>query len=212
MCEFSQKLIGWIDHELTTEEADEVEKHLQSCTECRSRVKAYKQVSADFDAYCEETLASSARRRANPWTTLAAATGAAAALFTLILLWQKPRIQHPVLPDLPALTVVSPGVAKNTVVAPIPPVEKIHRQKTALPVPIHLSDANSVPRQSQTVYFAPEESMIRISIPAEEVLPPGAVPQGMNFVADVTIAADGSAEGMRLRPRLAAFERRTVLP
>jgi hypothetical protein len=54
--------------------------------------------------------------------------------------------------------------------------------------------------------------MIQIAIPADEMFPPGAVPEGMHFVADVTIAADGSAEQLRLRPRLAGFERRTTQP
>jgi hypothetical protein len=54
--------------------------------------------------------------------------------------------------------------------------------------------------------------MIQIAIPADEMFPPGAVPEGMHFVADLTIAADGSAERLRLRPRLAGFERRTTLP
>jgi len=38
------------------------------------------------------------------------------------------------------------------------------------------------------------------------------VPDGVNFVADVAIATDGSAERVRLRPRLAGFERRTTEP
>jgi hypothetical protein len=65
--------------------------------------------------------------------------------------------------------------------------------------------------QTQVAGALPEESMIRIAIPAEEMFPPGAVPEGMNFVADVTIAPDGSAERIRLRPQLAAFERSTSL-
>jgi hypothetical protein len=41
---------------------------------------------------------------------------------------------------------------------------------------------------------------IEITIPAEAVLPPGAAPAGATFVADVTIASDGSAQQFRLRP------------
>jgi hypothetical protein len=53
---------------------------------------------------------------------------------------------------------------------------------------------------------------IEIAFPADEMFAPGAVPDGIQFVADVTIAPDGSAERLRLRPRLAGFERRTTQP
>jgi len=71
---------------------------------------------------------------------------------------------------------------------------------------------NSALAQNQNAYSLPDEPVIQIAIPAEEMFPPGAVPEGMHFVADVTIAADGSAERLRLRPRLAGFERRTTQP
>jgi hypothetical protein len=58
----------------------------------------------------------------------------------------------------------------------------------------------------------PDEPMIQIAIPADEMFPPGAVPEGMHFVADMTIAPDGSADRLQLRPRLAGFERRTTKP
>jgi hypothetical protein len=66
--------------------------------------------------------------------------------------------------------------------------------------------------QNQNAYLQPDEPMIRIAIPADEMFPPGAVPEGIHFVADLTIAADGSAERLLLRPRLAGFERRATLP
>jgi len=55
-----------------------------------------------------------------------------------------------------------------------------------------------------------DESVIQIAIPADEMFPPGAVPEGMQFAADLTIAADGSAKRLRLQPRLSGFERRTT--
>jgi hypothetical protein len=74
-------------------------------------------------------------------------------------------------------------------------------------------DEHSAPAQDSSTHFAlPSEPVIQIAIPADEMFPPGAVPQGMNFVADVAIAADGSAERLRLRPRLVGFERSTVQP
>jgi hypothetical protein len=50
------------------------------------------------------------------------------------------------------------------------------------------------------VNWIPVESVIEIVIPAEAVFPPGAVPEGVSFNADLTIGADGSARGLWLRP------------
>jgi hypothetical protein len=47
---------------------------------------------------------------------------------------------------------------------------------------------------------------VEIAIPADAMFPPGAAPPGMSFAADLTISADGSAERLGLRPRLAEFE------
>lgn len=58
----------------------------------------------------------------------------------------------------------------------------------------------------------PAEPPIQIDIPADAMFPPGAVPPGMSFTADLTIASDGSPERLGLRPRLAAFEGRSNQP
>jgi hypothetical protein len=59
---------------------------------------------------------------------------------------------------------------------------------------------------------SPPEPAVEIAIPGDAMFPPGAVPEGMNFIADVTLAPDGSTERLRLRPRLAGFERRQSQP
>ena len=41
---------------------------------------------------------------------------------------------------------------------------------------------------------------IQIAIPAEAMFPPGAVPDGVNFTADLTISTDGSTQGLVLEP------------
>jgi hypothetical protein len=59
------------------------------------------------------------------------------------------------------------------------------------------------PRPSQILDagWVPASPAIRIAIPAEAMFPPGAVPEGVNFTADFSIAADGSAAPLRLLPR-----------
>jgi hypothetical protein len=53
---------------------------------------------------------------------------------------------------------------------------------------------------------------VEIAIPADAIFPPGAVPEGFSFAADVTIAPDGSAQQIGLRLQLAEFERRSTRP
>jgi hypothetical protein len=48
--------------------------------------------------------------------------------------------------------------------------------------------------------WTPTEPAIQIIIPAEAMFPPGAVPEGINFIAELDIASDGSAQGLRLQP------------
>jgi hypothetical protein len=64
----------------------------------------------------------------------------------------------------------------------------------------------------QSAELLPTEPAIEIAIPSDAMFPPGAVPEGVSFVADVTLGADGSAERLRLQPRLVKFERGATRP
>ncbi|HYL83311.1 MAG TPA: zf-HC2 domain-containing protein, partial [Candidatus Angelobacter sp.] len=95
MCDFSGKLIAWLDRELPAEETAEVERHLESCSECRADVDAYRKVSGEFEAYCDAAITSSARRGAPRWAHVTAAAGASAALVALFLAMPRTRISPP---------------------------------------------------------------------------------------------------------------------
>ena len=58
----------------------------------------------------------------------------------------------------------------------------------------------------QTANWVPAEPAIPIAIPADSIFLPGSLPQGMNFTAELSLAEDGSARQLRLRPRLVGFE------
>jgi anti-sigma factor RsiW len=210
MCDFSGKLIAWLDHELPAEEAAEVERHLETCSECRSDSDAYKRVSSEFDAYCDEAIAPNARRGMPRSAPLVSAAGAAAALLVLFLIMPRTRGKSPGFHVPEAAVGSSPVVVAKGLPHRVRPVQRVHRQHAVAPA--QNQNENSVLAQNQNAYSLPDEPMIQIAIPADEMFPPGAVPEGMHFVADVTIAADGSAERLRLRPRLAGFERRTTQP
>jgi len=210
MCEFSGKLIAWLDRELPAEEATEVEGHLEACSKCRIDVDTYKRASNEFDAYYDEVIASGARRGAPGLVPVVLAAGAVAALVALFLVWPRIPVEPPAFP-LPQVAVAAPaGAVAATVPAPVSSLRKVRPRRVAAPVQIQ--NANTAPAQGTDAYYLPNEPVIQIAIPADEIFPPGAVPEGMHFAADLTIAADGSAERLRLRPRLAGFERRTTQP
>jgi hypothetical protein len=210
MCEFSGKLIAWLDRELRAEEAAEVERHLEDCSECRTCLDAYRQVSREFDAYCAAAFASSTRHAAPRWTLVALGAGAVAALVALFLAMPRTHVAPPAF-HAPKATIAAAQVdVAAAVPAPVSSIHKVRRRHAATPVPVR--EAHAAPAQFQNAYLLPDEPMVQIAIPADEMFPPGAVPEGMHFVADLTIAPDGSAERLRLRPRLAGFERRTTQP
>ena len=211
MCDISEKLIAWLDHELPREEAAAVERHLEGCSECRIAVDSYKQVSGELDAYCDETLESMSRARTNPWTAVVAAAGAAASLVVLLLVWQHPRVQPRKPSPSRGVGAASPAIVENAAFPPSRTEQGIHRTQAANLVQSK-KEINSAPSENQSGLIDMEEPVIQIAIPAEEMFPPGAVPEGMRFFADVTVGPDGSAERLRLRPRLAGFERRSTQP
>jgi hypothetical protein len=61
----------------------------------------------------------------------------------------------------------------------------------------------------QPANWVVDEPSVQIAIPAAAMFPPGAVPEGVSFVADLSIGADGSARQVRLQPQISEFERRT---
>jgi hypothetical protein len=210
MCDFSGKLIAWLDRELSTEESAEVERHLEACSECRGDVEAYKRASSEFDAYCDEALAARARRGVPRWVPVASAAGAVAALVALFLALPRTRVEPPAFHPPQAAVAASAAVVTEALPSAVTPIQRVHRRQAV--VPVKIQNENFALVQNQNAYTPPDEPVIQIAISADEMFPPGAVPEGMHFVADLTIAADGSAERLRLQPRLAGFERSTTQP
>src|SRR5271170_6466171 len=86
MCDFSGRLIAWMDHELPQDEADEVARHLQACPQCRLNLDAYAKASAAFNSYCEAVVNSKASRRLPHWAAAVSGVAAAAAAVAVLFL------------------------------------------------------------------------------------------------------------------------------
>jgi Putative zinc-finger len=200
MCDFPGRLVAWLDGEMPEGEAAEVRRHVQSCVECRSRVDTYERVSKSVNAYCHEAVATKVHRRAVRWELVLSA--AAVVGIALLMAFSRAHVEQtqaqqsvaaaPSLHDAAAV-----GSAARVFETAPASEKKIHRRRAAVPARI------------QNTNWAAAEPGIQIAIPADAMFPPGAVPEGINFVAEVSIAPDGSAQGLRLQPRLVGMERTT---
>jgi hypothetical protein len=153
-------------------------------------------VSKTFDAYCDAVLAAKVRRHPR-WVPLLSVAAALVLATTLAMtLLPRPRVQ-PLVPS-PAEVAVRPAVVLEG--TPLPGRTAVHHQRTAARL------------RPQTANWLLPELSIQVAIPAESMFPPGAVPEGVNFTAEVSFGPDGSAQQLRLRPRLIRFERRAIQP
>jgi Putative zinc-finger len=198
MCELSGKLIAWLDQELGIDEMAQVQRHIQDCVECRSQLDAYQTVSRKFDAYLDAVVASKTQRQIPRWVPVLSFAAAAAFAAVVFLVLHNTRVE-PLVP-LPSLKTAPSAVVLEALPAPT-------RVRTVRPRHVPSLTQNQI-----ATNWTPTEPAIQIAIPAESMFPPGAVPEGVNFAADLSIAADGSAQQIRLRPRLIGFERRVTQP
>ena len=190
MCEMNLRLVVWIDGELPASEAAAVEQHVQVCGECRGRVAEYQEVSRGFAASYGIPLgpvAATKPRRVARWVPLAVATAAVLAVAALLLF---PRAER------------HTGVAPQTATVTFLPVAKgaAEPDNSARPAP-RVAERRTVPhRHPQREEVAMGGPAIQIVLPADSMFPPGAVPEGFAYTANVSFAADGSIQGFRLRP------------
>lgn len=160
MCEYSGRLIAWLDGELPDQEATNVEWHVRQCAECRNAASTYEEVGDAFFAAFEAGIGVQARHTSWRWPAVSGAVAVAASIVALIFLTQ-------------------PAAEKLSFHPPSPPPAPIaavharaHRPHRATQTPLH--------RQ----WIASEPS-IQVALPADALFPPGAVPQGFSFIADV---------------------------
>ena len=186
MCNFSGRLVAWMDRELPDDEAADVERHIRECPECRGRVDGYEEVSRAFVAYCDAAIGEKARRRLPRWVPVLASAAAAA---VVLLVLQSTTVKQ--MPGLPRVADTIPAAvvkAQTAETATAPrPVKTGHRRYVIAPV--KTANAN----------WTSAEPAIQIAIPVEAMFPPGAVPEGITFIADLSISADGSVQGLRLQ-------------
>ena len=224
MCEFSQKLAAWLDSELLESEAAEMERHLAGCAQCRGRLDAYRQASDAFErysnAYGDVALsAKPGRRSVRPARAIYGAAAIAAILVAFFLLTARTRRSQ----ERTRVEIIGRAADASQ------PVQRAQKEPERQPAPVappratprlekskgtaYVSNATAgrrleAQRPEENTNSLPGPPAVEIAIPADAIFPPGAVPAGMSFTTDITMASDGSAEQIRLRPQLTEFERR----
>ncbi len=175
MCEYSSKLILWMDGELTPAEAETVDRHLAECHECLEQADSFRKVSDDFALYIREAAAQPARSRLRYTAPVAIA---AAALVAFVLLKPRPITQDIASIPQQAAVVQAPAIAPAKAAPP-----RVRHRARKPPAP-----------------WIPAEPTIQVLIPADALFPPGALPEGVGLVADFRLAADGSHSTLLSRP------------
>jgi putative zinc finger protein len=206
MCEHSGKLVAWMDGEISAAEASEIARHVAECAECRSCVAELRNVSGKFEEYCNAVLQACAPREAS-WRTPGILAAAAAIILALVVTHGRRPVAQPVLAPSETASVVSNAQPDRSAVESMSGGEKRdvqsrrkRRARAAAPLQAR------TPSQSER--SAADEPALRIAIPADAIFAPGALPDGMIFVADLSIGADGRVEQLRLVPQPVPFERR----
>jgi anti-sigma factor RsiW len=183
MCNFSGRLVAWVDGELGQKEAAAVQQHVAACAECTKCVAAYKGASREFAAYYDAATRTSPEpsRRIPVWVPVLTA----AAAIVLVTLTLMPRTVTPVPAVAQVAVAALPSVQHETPAAALKRAGKPHC---------------AARRKAQPENWAMVEPAIQIAIPAGAMFPPGAVPEGFTYVANVSLASDGSVQGLHLQP------------
>ena len=226
MCDYSGRLVAWLDREMQADEASEIERHVAGCAECRNCAADLDRMSGVFEDYCEALVVLTKEERKAIRVVPIFWVAAAAIVLAVMFAYSRGQVASPM--QQPSMTAVrktdSPlsltVKGAENVRAPSKADHHAARRKAAgrtgkgAASPGLCSGQGCAPRkvQGQGANWVTEEPAIQIAIPAEAMFPPGAVPEGMSFVADVSIGADGRVEQLRLRPRPARFERSTDQP
>jgi hypothetical protein len=208
MCKWSDQLIAWLDCELTTDAAATLERHLDGCATCRRQLDTYRRTSAAIVTYGEWALTATNHRIVGRQALIVCAAAAAvvAVVGVFALSPKYGRVETP--PE--SLESSSASLSPLETSKPVPPSDgpqfrelRVPERQTAMKAVRSGARRRSVslaaPAGDESGWSPPTPA-IRIAIPFNEIFPPGAVPDGVSFNADLTIAPDGSAQWLRLWP------------
>jgi hypothetical protein len=208
MCSASEKLIAWLDGELAASDAVAIKNRLRGCAECRGKLTQYKRLSKMVDAYSDAALESRVRFSSRAASAAVSAAATAAILAAVFLLWPQR------MPPLPAESaVLSAAVSEAPAAAPLAIAAHSgnkararlgahHKMKAeerrSFEPPAIEATAGALDFRAPASAPAVAVPSIEVVLPAASLFAPGAIPEGVEFVADLSLAADGSPGPFRL--------------
>ena len=202
MCEYSKRLIAWMDGELSESEAVEVEQHVRACPACGKCFSACEEICHEFAAYYAaftQTRPIVRSRKVFRWVPVAAAVGAFAAMLAIAFMprstKQVPEVQQVVAAS--SLVVTAPVAETSAPASRSAPEDHYppYRQQKAITVG---RPSRTTKLESTSADWAMAEPAIQIVIPAAAMFPPGAVPEGVTYIANVSLGVNGSVQGIQL--------------
>jgi hypothetical protein len=191
MCEFTSKLVAWLDRELPDEQLDAIDRHLSACSECREQADSFREVSRAFAVYARAVPPQPARP-VRAGLVIPVAIAAAALLAVLVLSSGRHQEMQPDSQHVQRSAASVPQRSAPQSVAMLP-----HAAPARVAIASRPHHSKRPHRQSA---WMPVEPTIQILIPADALFPPGALPEGVDFVADLRPAAEGSPASLALRP------------
>ena len=202
MCKYSERLIAWMDGELAENEATEVEQHVRACAACGECLSSYEAASREFAAYY--SAATQARPRIDKfprWVPIAASVAAVALMLAIAFVPRSPKGSPIVRQEAAISSPLYTSPATESAAPTWQPIEEDHyppyRQQKAIKVG---HPRRPTKLESAKADWAMAEPVIQIAIPADAMFPPGAVPEGVAYIASVSLAADGTVLGLPLQP------------
>src|SRR5215469_357854 len=141
MCEYSKRLVAWMDGELAESEAAEVEQHVLACPACGKCVSACEEICREFAAYhaaFPQTRPVARRQKVSGWVPIAASVAAVAAMVAIVFLPHMAK-QVPTIQQAAAVpsTVATSAIAETPAPSSQPAGEDhypSHRQQKAIRV------------------------------------------------------------------------------
>jgi len=203
MCEYSKRLIAWMDGELAENEAAEVEQHVRACPACGKCVSACEKICREFAAYYAaytQTRPVARRQKIFGWAPIAASVAIVAAMLLIAFMTRSAqRVQI-----IEQAASIPSTVERSPIAAAVPaspPAAEDHYPPYRQQKAIRVGQARRTTKpESTNSQWAMIEPAIQIAIPAEAMFPPGAVPEGVSYIANVSLGPDGLVQGIRLQP------------
>jgi hypothetical protein len=222
MCDDSKRLIAWMDGELGESEAAEVEQHVKTCAACRECVASYEAASRQFASYYIATTQARvkpiAKHRAPMWVPVVTAVAAVAAMLAIAFVVRTAK-QAPTIQQAAAAPAKSNAGMEPLVVHPLVKQDGTADKeitKAAFPQGLRpriarvrsgtaeshalIQNVSGAGSRSAKTEWAMAEPAIQIAIPADAMFPPGAVPEGVTYIANVSLGGSASVQGLGIQP------------